>query len=129
MKRYIFLMFFLLLISCSNINRISTINNFEKNKIFKEVIKVQEEIIDLAKIDNKDEIKKRITTTLRNQIILLSLSKYDLSKFLIFFSKEIDIINTNTVKSILLLNYETETMYFDVIWKKYNDKWMIDSVE
>ncbi|ACZ01403.1 hypothetical protein [Streptobacillus moniliformis] len=129
MKRYIFLMFFLLLISCSNINRISTINNFEKNKIFKEVIKVQEEIIDLAKIDNKDEIKKRITTTLRNQIILLSLSKYDFSKFLIFFSKEIDIINTNTVKSILLLNYETETMYFDVIWKKYNDKWMIDSVE
>ncbi|QXW66090.1 hypothetical protein KX935_02290 [Streptobacillus moniliformis] len=67
MKRYIFLMFFLLLISCSNINRISTINNFEKNKIFKEVIKVQEEIIDLAKIDNKDEIKKRITTTLKTK--------------------------------------------------------------
>ncbi|CAM3180372.1 hypothetical protein [Streptobacillus ratti] len=129
MKKYIFLMFFLLLISCSNINKISTINNFERNEIFKEVIKVQDEIIDLAKIDNKDEIKKRMTTTLRNRIILSSLSKYDFSKFLIVFSKEIEIINTNTAKSILLLNYETETMYFDVIWKKYNGKWMIDSVE
>ncbi|WP_066900846.1 hypothetical protein [Streptobacillus notomytis] len=128
MQKYIFLTFFLLLISCSNIN-VSTISNFEKNAISKEVIKVQDEIIDLARIDNKDEIKKRITTTLRNRIILSSLSKYDFSKILIVFSKEIEIINTNTAKSILLLNYETETSYFDVIWRKYNGQWMIDSVE
>ncbi|WP_156300295.1 hypothetical protein [Streptobacillus canis] len=129
MKRYIFLMFFLLLISCSNIDKISTINNFEKNKISKEVIKVQDEIIDLAKIDNKDEIKKNITMTLKNRIILSYLSNYDFSKFLVVFSEEIEVLDRYTAKSILLINFETETVYFEVIWKNYDGKWMIDSVE
>ncbi|CAM3063078.1 hypothetical protein STFE110948_00520 [Streptobacillus felis] len=129
MKRYIFLMFYLLLLSCSSIENKATITNFEKKIISNEVIKVQNEIIDLAKIDNKDEIKKRIVTTLKNEMILSHLSNYNFSEFIIMFSEELEVLSSNKVKSILLINYETETWYFDIIWEKEDNNWMISSVE
>ena len=28
----------------------------------------------------------------------------------------------------MMINYELETMYFDIVWVKYNNEWKIESI-
>lgn len=128
MKKVILYISFLLFFSCSSIqsNRILTVD--DKNNIVSEIVKVQEYIVLKAKDNNKEEIKKKIVNSFLNNIKFSYLNNYDLSNMILLFSEDIEVVSENRAKSIMLINYELETMYFDIVWVKYNSEWKIESI-
>lgn len=128
MKKVILYISFLLFFSCSTIqsNRILTVN--DKNNIVSEIVKVQEYIVLKAKDNNKEEIKKKIINSFLNNIKFSYLNDYDLSTAIVLFSEDIEVVSENRAKSIMMINYELETMYFDIVWVKYNNEWKIESI-
>jgi hypothetical protein len=128
MKKVILYISFLLFFSCSSIqsNRILTVD--DKNNIVSEIVKVQEYIALKAKDNNKEEIKKKIVNSFLNNIKFSYLNNYDLSNVTLLFSEDIEVVSENRAKSIMLINYELETMYFDIVWVKYNSEWKIESI-
>ena len=128
MKKVILYISFLLFFSCSSIqsNRILTVD--DKNNIVSEIVKVQEYIVLKAKDNNKEEIKKKIVNSFLNNIKFSYLNNYDLSNITLLFSEDIEVLSENRAKSIMLINYELETMYFDIVWVKYNSEWKIESI-
>lgn len=128
MKKVIVYISFLLFFSCSSIqsNRILTVD--DKNNIISEIVKVQEYIVLKAKDNNKEEIKKKIINSFLNNIKFSYLNDYDLSTAIILFSEDIEVVSENRAKSIMMINYELETMYFDIVWVKYNNEWKIESI-
>ncbi|MGP1494158.1 MAG: hypothetical protein ACTTIS_02255 [Streptobacillus sp.] len=128
MKKVILYISFLLFFSCSSIqsNRILTVD--DKNNIVSEIVKVQEYIVLKAKDNNKEEIKKKIVNSFLNNIKFSYLNNYDLSNMTLLFSEDIEVVSENRAKSIMLINYELETMYFDIVWVKYNSEWKIESI-
>ena len=128
MKKVILYISFLLFFSCSSIqsNRILTVD--DKNNIVSEIVKVQEYIVLKAKDNNKEEIKKKIINSFLNNIKFSYLNDYDLSTAIVLFSEDIEVVSENRAKSIMLINYELETMYFDIVWVKYNSEWKIESI-
>lgn len=128
MKKVILYISFLLFFSCSSIqsNRILTVD--DKNNIISEIVKVQEYIVLKAKDNNKEEIKKKIVNSFLNNIKFSYLNNYDLSNMTLLFSEDIEVVSENRAKSIMLINYELETMYFDIVWVKYNSEWKIESI-
>ena len=127
MKKVILYISFLLFFSCSSIqsNRILTV---DENNIVSEIVKVQEYIVLKAKDNNKEEIKKKIVNSFLNNIKFSYLNNYDLSNVTLLFSEDIEVVSENRAKSIMLINYELETMYFDIVWVKYNSEWKIESI-
>lgn len=128
MKKVILYISFLLFFSCSSIqsNRILTVD--DKNNIVSEIVKVQEYIVLKAKDNNKEEIKKKIINSFLNNIKFSYLNDYDLSTAIVLFSENIEVVSENRAKSIMMINYELETMYFDIVWVKYNNEWKIESI-
>ena len=128
MKKVSLYISFLLFFSCSSIqsNRILTVD--DKNNIVSEIVKVQEYIVLKAKDNNKEEIKKKIVNSFLNNIKFSYLNNYDLSNMALLFSEDIEVVSENRAKSIMLINYELETMYFDIVWVKYNSEWKIESI-
>ena len=128
MKKVILYISFLLFFSCSSIqsNRILTVD--DKNNIVSEIVKVQEYIVLKAKDNNKEEIKTKIVNSFLNNIKFSYLNNYDLSNMTLLFSEDIEVVSENRAKSIMLINYELETMYFDIVWVKYNSEWKIESI-
>ena len=128
MKKVILYISFLLFFSCSSIqsNRILTVD--DKKNIVSEIVKVQEYIVLKAKDNNKEEIKKKIVNSFLNNIKFSYLNNYDLSNMTLLFSEDIEVVSENRAKSIMLINYELETMYFDIVWVKYNSEWKIESI-
>lgn len=128
MKKVIVYISFLLFFSCSSIqsNRILTVD--DKNNIVSEIVKVQEYIVLKAKDNNKEEIKKKIINSFLNNIKFSYLNDYDLSTAIVLFSEDIEVVSENRAKSIMMINYELETMYFDIVWVKYNNEWKIESI-
>ena len=128
MKKVILYISFLLFFSCSSIqsNRILTVD--DKNNIVSEIVKVKEYIVLKAKDNNKEEIKKKIVNSFLNNIKFSYLNNYDLSNITLLFSEDIEVVSENRAKSIMLINYELETMYFDIVWVKYNSEWKIESI-
>ena len=128
MKKVILYISFLLFFSCSSIqsNRILTVD--DKNNIVSEIVKIQEYIVLKAKDNNKEEIKKKIVNSFLNNIKFSYLNNYDLSNVTLLFSEDIEVVSENRAKSIMLINYELETMYFDIVWVKYNSEWKIESI-
>ena len=128
MKKVILYISFLLFFSCSSIqsNRILTVD--DKNNIVSEIVKVQEYIVLKAKDNNKEEIKKKIINSFLNNIKFSYLNNYDLSNMTLLFSEDIEVVSENRAKSIMMINYELETMYFDIVWVKYNNEWKIESI-
>ena len=129
MKKVLIFACLLLLFSCSSIENTSNLTNTEINGIYSKIREVQNEIIREAKNNDKQKIKERVVSSLINDIKFSYLDKYDLSKALVVFSDEIEIQNINSAKSVLLINFELETMYFDVIWNYVENKWKIKSID
>lgn len=129
MKKVLIFACLLLLFSCSSIENTSNLTNTEINGIYSKIREVQNEIIRDAKNNDKQKIKERVVSSLVNDIKFSYLDKYDLSKALVVFSDEIEIQNINSAKSVLLINFELETMYFDVIWNYVENKWKIKSID
>ncbi|WP_314010752.1 hypothetical protein [Pseudostreptobacillus hongkongensis] len=129
MKKVLIFACLLLIFSCSSIENTSNLTNTEINGIYSKIREVQNEIIRDAKNNDKQKIKERVVSSLINDIKFSYLDKYDLSKALVVFSDEIEIQNINSAKSVLLINFELETMYFDVIWNYVENRWKIKSID
>ena len=129
MKKVLIFACLLLLFSCSSIENTSNLTNTEINGIYSKIREVQNEIIRDAKNNDKQKIKERVVSSLINDIKFSYLDKYDVSKALVVFSDEIEIQNINSAKSVLLINFELETMYFDVIWNYVENRWKIKSID
>ena len=97
-------------------------------KLHSQILKTQEYIVLKAKENNKEDIKKKIVNSFLNNIKFSYLNNYDLSNMTLLFSEDIEVISENRAKSIMLINYELETMYFDIVWVKYNSEWKIESI-
>lgn len=128
MNKFIFFVSFLFFFSCSSIENTKKISELEKKDLQVKIMKIQDEIVDMAKLNNKIKIKEKIVSTIKNNLIMQYLDRYDFSNFIILFS-DIEIISNIESKSVLMINYEFETLYFDVIWKYENNEWKISNVE
>lgn len=123
MKKGFFLTILLFLMNCTAIDI-----DYNKSDIINEVNIVQNEIISLAKINNKKKIKNIFSPTFKNNILLSFLEEYDISYINILFSNNIQVISKDRASSLMLLNYANDTTYFLIEWIKKNDEWKIYDV-
>lgn len=123
MKKGFFLTILLFLMNCTAIDI-----DYNKSDIVNEVNIVQNEIISLAKINNKKKIKNIFSPTFKNNILLSFLEEYDISYINIIFSNNIQVISKDRASSLMLLNYTNDTTYFLIEWIKKNDEWKIYDV-
>lgn len=123
MKKGFFLTILLFLMNCTAIDI-----DYNKSDIVNEVNIVQNEIVSLAKINNKKKIKNIFSPTFKNNILLSFLEEYDISYINILFSNNIQVISKDRASSLMLLNYANDTTYFLIEWIKKNDEWKIYDV-
>lgn len=123
MKKGFFLTILLFLMNCTAIDI-----DYNKSDIVNEVNIVQNEIVSLAKINNKKKIKNIFSPTFKNNILLSLLEEYDISYINILFSNNIQVISKDRASSLMLLNYANDTTYFLIEWIKKKDEWKIYDV-
>ena len=75
-----------------------------------------------------NKLKEFFLPTFRNNIILNELEKNDISLLTLTFSKAIQ-ISKNKAQSTMIINYDSTSEYFNIIWQKKNDQWKIANVE
>ena len=128
MKKVIIYISLLFIFSCSSIQNNAILTDNEKNNVVNQILKTQEYIVLKAKENNKEDIKKKIVNSFLNNIKFSYLNNYDLSNMTLLFSEDIEVVSENRAKSIMLINYELETIYFNIVWVKCNDEWKIESI-
>ena len=67
--------------------------------------------------------------TFKNKIIVSNIKQYDLSKLTFIFS-EITPVSEVKAKGIMVINYGTESNYYNVTWgkKEIDGQWKISNV-
>ena len=123
MKKIILLIAMIfLLISCSNNNYIKT--GFSQNEK-QELILFKDKIKNNLSENNLAYIKENTKDSYRNRYILEKLQNIDFTKLNIFVSQPS--YTTEYPSSILALNMNEDTYYFDLIftYDSQNKKWLI----
>ena len=115
----------LIFINCTALNKLPN-TDFESEKINIENITL--EIKDAASLNKYNKLKEFFLPTFRNNIILNELEKNDISLLTLTFSKAIQ-ISKNKAQSTMIINYDSTSEYFNIIWQKKNDQWKIANVE
>ncbi len=115
----------LIFINCTALNTLPN-TDFESEKINIENITL--EIKDAASLNKYNKLKEFFLPTFRNNIILNELEKNDISLLTLTFSKAIQ-ISKNKAQSTMIINYDSTSEYFNIIWQKKNDQWKIANVE
>ena len=129
MKKYLCLFILLILMSCTSLTASSSkISQIETSVINAEIIKVTEDLKEAASLNEYDKLKEIFLPTFKNNIILKELKKYDMSILTLTFSKAIQ-ISKNKAQSTMIINYDSTSDYFKIIWKKEDDQWKISNVE
>ena len=124
-NKLIFIPILLIFINCTALNTLSN-TDFESEKINIENITL--EIKDAASLNKYNKLKEFFLPTFRNNIILNELEKNDISLLTLTFSKAIQ-ISKNKAQSTMIINYDSTSEYFNIIWQKKNDQWKIANVE
>ena len=121
-KIILFIATLFLLISCSNNNYIKT--GFSQNEK-QELILFKDKIKNNLSENNLAYIKENTKDSYRNRYILEKLQNIDFTKLNIFVSQPS--YTTEYPSSILALNMNEDTYYFDLIfiYDKQNKKWLI----
>lgn len=129
MKKYLFLPILLIVISCTTFNR-TTIGQVEIEKINNEITGTIGELKEVANLNKYEELEKFFLPTLKNKIIVNNIKQYDLSQLSFIFS-EITPISTQKARNIMIINYNTESNYYILNWKKteINGQWKISNVD
>ncbi|MBP7100212.1 MAG: hypothetical protein KBA67_01645 [Leptotrichiaceae bacterium] len=127
MKKYLFLPILLIVISCTSFN--NTFGKLEREKIVEEVTST---IVDLKEATNSnkyEKIEEFFLPTFKNKIIVSNIKQYDLSKLTFIFS-EITPVSEVKAKGIMVINYGTESNYYNVTWgkKEIDGQWKISNV-
>ena len=125
MNKLIFVPILLIFINCTALNTLPN-TDFESEKINIENITL--EIKDAASLNKYNKLKEFFLPTFRNNIILNELEKNDISLLTLTFSKAIQ-ISKNKAQSTMIINYDSTSEYFNIIWQKKNDQWKIANVE
>ena len=125
MNKLIFVPILLIFINCTALNTLPN-TDFESEKINIENITL--EIKDAASLNKYNKLKEFFLPTFRNNIILNELEKNDISLLTLTFSKAIQ-ISKNKAQSTMIINYDSTSEYFNIIWQKKNDQWKISNVE
>lgn len=124
-NKLIFVPILLIFINCTALNKLPN-TDFESEKINIENITL--EIKDAASLNKYNKLKEFFLPTFRNNIILNELEKNDISLLTLTFSKAIQ-ISKNKAQSTMIINYDSTSEYFNIIWQKKNDQWKIANVE
>lgn len=124
-NKLIFMPILLIFINCTALNTLPN-TDFESEKINIENITL--EIKDAASLNKYNKLKEFFLPTFRNNIILNELEKNDISLLTLTFSKAIQ-ISKNKAQSTMIINYDSTSEYFNIIWQKKNDQWKIANVE
>ena len=124
-NKLIFMPILLIFINCTALNTLPN-TDFESEKINIENITL--EIKDAASLNKYNKLKEFFLPTFRNNIILKELEKNDISLLTLTFSKAIQ-ISKNKAQSTMIINYDSTSEYFNIIWQKKNDQWKIANVE
>ena len=124
-NKLIFVPILLIFINCTALNKLPN-EDFESEKLKIENITL--EIKDAASLNKYNKLKEFFLPTFRNNIILNELEKNDISLLTLTFSKAIQ-ISKNKAQSTMIINYDSTSEYFNIIWQKKNDQWKIANVE
>ena len=124
-NKLIFVPILLIFINCTALNKLPN-EDFESEKLKIENITL--EIKDAASLNKYNELEEFFLPTFKNNIILKKLKKYDMSILTLTFSKAIQ-ISKNKAQSTMIINYDSTSDYFKIIWKKEDDQWKISNVE
>ena len=127
MKKYLFLPILLIVISCTTFN--NTIGQVESQKIREEVTSAIVELKEATDSNKYEKIEEFFLPTFKNKIIVNNIRQYDLSKLTFMFS-EITPVSKVKVKGIMVINYGTESNYYNVTWEKkeIDGQWKISNV-
>ncbi len=121
MKKFFLVPLLLIYINCSS----AAINYTTENKtLLGETIA---ELKETAVNNQYEELEKYFLPTFKNSIVLKYLKQYDLSKVNIIIS-EPDFGKNGRAKNVMILNYASESMYFNITWKFVGDEWKIQDV-
>ena len=60
--------------------------------------------------------------------MLKELKKYDMSMLTLTFSKAIQ-LSKNKAESTMIINYDSTSSYFRIMWQKKDEQWKISNVE
>ena len=125
MNKLIFVPILLIFINCTALNKLPN-EDFESEKV--NIENVTLEIKDAASLNKYNILEEFFLPTFRNNIILNELEKNDISLLTLTFSKAIQ-ISKNKAQSTMIINYDSTSEYFNIIWQKKNDQWKIANVE
>ena len=118
MKKFFLVPLLLIYINCSS--AIVGFNTENKEELNKTIVELKE----IASKNQYEELKKYFLPTFKNSIVLSQLGQYDLSKFNLVFS-EPSFEKNGKAKSVMIMNYASESIYFDITWKLENNIWKV----
>lgn len=121
MKKFFLVPLLLIYINCSS----AAVNTIPENKIL--LVNTIAELKETAVNNQYEELEKYFLPTFKNGIVLNYLKKYDLSKINIIIS-EPDFTKNGRAKNIMIFNYASESMYFNITWKFVDNEWKILNV-
>lgn len=124
-NKLIFIPILLIFMNCTALNTVS-VKDFESEKLTIEQTIL--EIKDAASLNKYNELENFFLPTFRNNIMINELKKYDISRLTLTFSEAIQ-ISKNKAQSTMIINYDSTSEYFNVVWQKKDDKWKIGNVE
>lgn len=121
MRKFFFVPLLLIYINCTS----AAINlNTENKSVLNDTIA---ELVETATNNEYEKLEKYFLPTFKNKKVIEYLQKYDLSKINIIFS-EPSFEKSGRAKSIMIMNYASESMYFNITWKFENNEWKIINV-
>lgn len=128
MKKYLFLLVLLNVINCTTLIK-KPINSEEMEKITFEINEKINLVKESTNVNRYEKIEEIFQPTFKNSVIINNIKQYDLSKLTFLFS-DIEIISNNKAKNILIINYENESIYYDLVWNKSkkDGQWRIKNV-
>ena len=124
-NKLIFIPILLIFMNCTALNTVS-VKDFESEKLTIEQTIL--EIKDAVSLNKYNELENFFLPTFRNNIMINELKKYDISRLTLTFSEAIQ-ISKNKAQSTMIINYDSTSEYFNVVWQKKDDKWKIGNVE
>jgi hypothetical protein len=121
MKKFFLVPLLLIYINCSSAAINTTIEN---RTLLGETIA---ELKETAVNNQYEELEKYFLPTFKNKIVLNYLKQYDFSKINIIVS-EPSFEKNGRAKNVMIMNYASESMYFNITWKFVDNEWKILNV-
>lgn len=119
-KIFIFIIFVLFTIGCSNISTQKTnITEEEKQSLLTMVTNIKEEL----KNGEFDTFDRALVPGLKNSVLKKEIQTVDFSQINILTSKPV--FNKNTAENVVALIYGTHTLYLNVEYLLKNGEWKI----